>query len=208
MTKVKKNLLSVCTIFIFSVLAIGSAVNKIHMGAFNTSKSTEKETDNRDYLLKNDGTKIYGNKVTWKSGLLTKDQISIDDQKFKIPDIMGYKSEGLYYGRLGKEYIQRIIHGKLNVYIQYTEVTSNSVSTSGSVRSRSYTRTDHYAQRGPDGEMIGIPGQKEIGKLVKDCPLAFEMIDISNSKVRKAIKKDRNFLNSIFEIYNNDCKPL
>jgi hypothetical protein len=56
--------------------------------------------------------------------------------------------------------------------------------------------------------MIAFGDQNSIKKLVRDCPLSVEMIDLSNSKIRKAVKKDRNYLNNIFEVYNNDCKPV
>ena len=206
MTKVKKNFFSFITIIIFLTLAVSSAVNRIHFGAFNTSNTTVKGEDNRNYLQKNDGIKIYGQTVTWKSGLILKDQITIDDQKFKIAEIRGYKSNGIYYGRLGKEYIKRFIQGKINVYIRYSEVTTTSTDRNGNMRMRTYTRTDHYAQKGTDGEMINIPDQYVIAKLVKDCPLAYNMINVSDSKIRAAIKQNGNFLNRIFEIYNNDCK--
>jgi hypothetical protein len=51
-------------------------------------------------------------------------------------------------------------------------------------------------------------GQKDIVKAVADCPLAVEMADLKGSKIRKAIRKNPQYLNSIFETYNNDCKPL
>lgn len=206
MTKTKRNFLSLITVIIFLTLAVGSAVNRIHFGAFNTGNATVKGEDSRNYLLKNDGTKIYGEKVTWKSGIILKDQISIDDQTFKISEIKGYKSSNIYYGRLRNEYIKRIIQGKLNVYIRYSEVTSTSTDRNGSMRVRTYTRTDHFAQKGTDGEMINIPDQHVIAKLVKDCPLAYNMINISDSKIRAELKKNGNFLNRIFDIYNNGCK--
>ena len=60
---------------------------------------------------------------------------------------------------------------------------------------------------GDDGQMVNIAGQKDIKEMVKDCPLAVEMADLSNSKMRKAIKNDPNYLNSIFDVYNKGCKP-
>lgn len=206
MTKTKRNFLSVITVIIFLTLAVGSAVNRIHFGAFNTGNATVKGEDSRNYLLKNDGTKIYGETVTWKSGIVLKNQISIDSQRFKISEIKGYKSSNIYYGRFRNEYIKRIIQGKLNVYIRYSEVTTTSMDRNGGMRMRTYTRTDHYAQKGTDGEMINIPDQYVIANLVKDCPLAYNMINISDSKIRAELKKNGNFLNRIFEIYNNGCK--
>jgi hypothetical protein len=204
----KKKLLSVCTLVVFISLALGSAVNKIHMGAFNAGNKVEDKTDKRNYLEKNDGTRIYGEKVKWQSGLLAKDKISIDKQDFKISDIRGYRYNDLFYGRLKNEYIKRIVHGKLNVYIKYTNVSSTTTDRGGFTRTRSYVRTDHYTQKGDDGIMTAMAGQKDIKKAVSDCPQAVSMIDLSNRQIRKAIKKDPNYLNSVFDVYNNDCRPV
>ena len=158
-------------------------------------------------MLKTDGTKVYGEKITWKSGMLVKDQIKIDDQKFAMDEIKGYMQKNIFYGKKGNEFIKRIVHGKINVYVQFTQVTSTNTTASGAMSTRSYTRTDHYAQMGDDGQMVNIAGQKDIKEMVKDCPLAVEMADLSNSKMRKAIKNDPNYLNSIFDVYNKGCKP-
>jgi hypothetical protein len=206
MRSINRNLLSFGVIILFAIFAVASKANKIHYGAFNYSNKVEDRTETQNYLLQNDGTKIYGNSISWKSGLVVKDQIKIDDQKFKISEIIGYRKGDTYYGRLGKEYIQRIVHGKVNVYVQFTQATSTSTDRNGFSHTRSYTRTDQYAQRGETGPMMGLAGQKEIKEVVSDCPAAYALADLSNKGMRKAIKADHNYLNKIFDVYNNDCK--
>ena len=202
----RKNFLSVIVVAFFVVVALASAVNNIHYNAFNYTNKIEDASPQGNYLLKTDGTKVYGDKIKWKSGLLVKDQIEIDGQKFGPNEVSGYYKEGTFYGRNGGDYIQRIVHGKVNVYVKFTEVTTTSTSSSGYMNTHSYTRTDHYAQRGDNGPMIALAGQSDIKQVVSDCPAAVEMADISNSAMRKAIKKDKNYLNSIFDTYNNNCK--
>jgi hypothetical protein len=204
----QKQLLSFGVLIVFVLLAWGSAVNKIHYGAFNYNNKVEDKVEKRNYLVKNDGTKIYGEKISWKSGLLAKDQIQVDDQKFRITEIRGYRQGETYFDRLGNEYIKRIVRGKVNVYVKFTEVASTTTDRNGFTRTRYHTRTDQYAQRGEDGPMKAFGGQDDIKEIVSDCPLSVQMIDMSNSKIRKAIKKDPNYLNSVFETYNNDCKPV
>ena len=92
MLSTKKNLFSFCAVIAFVILALASKVNQIHYGAFNYSNRVEDRTENKNYLVKNDGTKIYGESISWKTGLLVKDQIKIDDQKFKISEILGYRN--------------------------------------------------------------------------------------------------------------------
>jgi hypothetical protein len=200
--------LSFIVLLVFIALAIGSKVNKIHMNAFNYYSSKEAKSESGVYLIKNNGEKVVGEKVSWKTGLLVKDQIKIDDQKFKISEIKGYRSGNIYYGRYKAEYIKRIVHGnRINVYVMFTDVTTTSTTPgTGFTRTRTYTRTDHFSQKGETGEMVAFGGQGDIKKLLADCPLSVQMAELSNKKMRKEIKVNPNYLNSIFEVYNNDCK--
>lgn len=206
--KNKKHLLSFCCLVIFAFFALASRVNKIHLGAFNYSNRVEDPADTRNFIQMNDGSKIYGEKISWKSGLLVKDQIKIDDQKFKLSEVKGYQQNRIYYGRLKNDYIQRIVHGKINVYVQFTQVTSTSTDHSGFSHTSTYTRTDHYSQRGENGPLVAFGSQKDIKELVAGCPISEEMAEKSNHQIRKAVRNNRNYLNDIFEIYNNGCKPL
>jgi hypothetical protein len=183
-------------------------VNRIHFGAFNYNNRVEDPTDTRNFLQMNDGSKIYGEKINWKSGLFSKDQIKIDDQKYKISEVRGYQRDRVFYGRLKNDYIQRIVHGKINVYVQFTQVTETTTDHSGFSHTSTYTRTDQYSQIGDDGPMVVFGSKKDIKALVAGCPIAEEMTDKSDHQIRKAIRNDRNYLNDIFEIYNNGCQPL
>ncbi|MFL5740095.1 MAG: hypothetical protein ACJ75B_07750 [Flavisolibacter sp.] len=204
-----RNLLSALALVLFICIAAASGVNKIHYGAFNYYKNYEEKVQG-SYLVKNDGTRIYGKHVSWKSGLLTKNKIEIDDQVFKIPEIVGYYQEGKYYGRLGNsDYILRIVHGKkVNVYVEFTQVTQTSTYQGGMTSTHSYTRTDHFAQKGETGPLVSIGGQKAIKEFLSDCPLSVQMIELSGHKIRRAIKDNPNYMNEIFEVYNNDCRPV
>ena len=208
MKKTTKNLLSGTCLIVFSLFALSSAVNKIHYGAFNYGNRVEDPSDTKNFLVMNDGTKVYGEKISWKTGLIVKDQIKIDDQKFKISEVRGYQTSQTYYGRLKHTYIRRIVHGKINVYVEFTDVTTTTTDHSGFTHTSHYTRTDQYAQKGEDGPMVALAGQTEIKDLVASCPLAFEMADKSNRDIRRSIKKNRDYLNNIFDVYNSGCKPL
>lgn len=198
-----RNLLSLTAVVVFYLAAVGSSqINKIHCGAFNTGNKVEDASVKGDFLVKDDGTLISGDAIRWKSGLLSKNEISIDNNKFKINEIRGYRYNGIYYGRIRSSYIKRIVHGKINVYQdQYWSTETNS-----SGRMRQVLHCQHYVQQGENGEIVPLANQKDILKFVKDCPEAAAMINVSSKKIRKSIRHDRNFLNSIFDIYNNDCK--
>jgi hypothetical protein len=208
MKSTTKHLLSGCVLIVFALFALSSRVNRIHLGAFSYSNRVEDSSDTRNYLMLNDGTKIYGGKVGWKSGMLVKDQIKIDDQKYKISEVKGYQDKQVFYVRLKNIYIQRIVHGKINVYVDFTNVTTTSVGPNGFIQTHTYVRTDHYSQQGEDGPLVVFANQTDIENLVSGCPLSVEMVHKSDRQLRKAIRHDRNYMNNIFNVYNNGCKPV
>ncbi|NOS94005.1 MAG: hypothetical protein HOP30_18965 [Cyclobacteriaceae bacterium] len=195
----QKHLLSIAVIVTFFFIASSSTVNKIHTGAFNYYNSVE-EKDAKNHIVLNDGEQVYGDRIDWKTGLFVKDQIKVDNHKFAIKDVRGYLENGVYYGRLKDEYIQRIVHGpKINVYVRIVEVVSQTPGTKFTTRSK---QAYHYAQKGEDGPMIAFGSQKKIRELVAGCPEAVKMATKSGREMRRAIRKNRNYLNSIFDTYN------
>lgn len=199
----KKQILSFLTLGIFLLLAAGSAVNK--MSNFSFGPTPREEDVSQFYVELMDGTKIEADEMKINSGLFSKKEFKVDGETFPIKQVRGYMSKGIYYGRTGNMFVKRIVHGKINVYEHiYTSTSYNNQTGMGS--SRQATR--YYYQKGNTGELISMGGQKDIVRAVADCPLAVEMADLKSSKIRKAIRKNPLYLNSIFETYNNDCKPL
>ena len=203
---IQKNLASLCCVCVFVILAIGSS--PIAALNFNRETKVEEKSTKGNYLVKDDGTLIFGKEIKWKSGVLTKDQIRIDDQKFEISEIRGYREGDVYYGRMGIQYIRRIVHGKINVYFNISEHSTPSTDRNGNTRWRTTYRTDHYTQKGETGPLKLISHQNDIKDLLKDCPLSVQMVDMKPSKLRKEIKKDMDYLNKVFEVYNNNCRPV
>jgi len=207
MKKRNQQLMSLAVMALFMLLAAGSAkINKIHCGAFNYYDKSE-EASGRGYVLLRDGKKVYGDEISWKSGLVVKDQIKVDGEKFRIKDTRGYFYNGQYYGQVGANYAKRIISGKLNVYYTEEMVTVSSTnSRTGVTTFRERPSCFHYVQVGEDGDLVPLAGQKDIIRFVKDCPKAVALIDLKNGQIRKALRRNRNYLNDIFHIYNGGCR--
>jgi len=187
------NLISFVALIIFLFIGIASiGINKLRCDGFDTM-ATRKEANKGNYIVKNDGTRIYGNKISWSYGVLSSHNITIDNEKYKITEIKGYRLDGVYFGRYHAGYVKRIIEGKLNVYYQM-EITDKT------------THCYYYAQRGEDGEFTQIASLDDIKQLVKDCPKSYEIINKSNKQIRKSIQSDPFYLSEIFEAYNNDCQ--
>jgi hypothetical protein len=119
----QKHFLSLAILVLFFFIAGSSTVNKIHYGAFNYYNRVE-ETNEGNYIVLNNGTKVKGDNIEFKAGLFTKDQVKIDDQKFPVKDVKGYRMGGVYYRKHKNVFIQRIVYGpKINIYVMLLEVT-------------------------------------------------------------------------------------
>lgn len=205
MSSGKRQFFSFLTIVVFMLMAIASKVGDVQKSMF--SYGTHEETVGKgNYIEKNDGTKIYGNNISWKSGAAVKDVITLDDTKYKIEDIKGFLRGGDYMIRFGNEYIQRVVRGKINVYAQIEEVVVISNNGRGGTTTNHATKTNYYYQMGDDGELKKFDGKNDIARIVHDCPTALAMADISNKQFEKEIENDPSYANRIFDIYNNGCK--
>jgi hypothetical protein len=204
MTESKRYLRVILAIPVFLTFTVACTVNKIHLGAFNKYVHVENNPDRQNYLLKNDGSKVYGTEVTYKFGALAKHEIKIDDQKFKIPEVKAFMYDGVFYARMGSDYMRRIVHGKINIYL--LEKHQDSRMPNGEIKADSSGY--HYIQRGDDGNLTPLANQKDLKNAVSGCQKAVEMVDISYAKLTKAVRANPNYLNEAFELYNNDCKPL
>ncbi|MBC7848464.1 MAG: hypothetical protein H7Y31_01950 [Chitinophagaceae bacterium] len=200
-----KSRLSIFCFLLFIGLSCSAQlkVNQLHYGAFNYKNKVEGDVSKGNFVEMNDGKKIYGDKVGWKDGMFSKAEVILDAEKFKFLDVKGYQKDGIYFIRYEKIFIRRLVRGKLNVYIQFVE----SMDMSGG-RTTSYTRTNHYIQKGDGAPITILAGPKEIKEHVADCPISMDMISLKTSEFRKALRQNPNYMNEIFDVYNNDCKAV
>lgn len=205
MTNTFRNLHSVMAFALFILLALGSKVNKLHIGSFKYDNIVEDMSDTSNYILLNDGTKDFGKVVELKSPSFAARTIFNDGKAYSVDKVKGYRQNNVFYGKQGKaDFPKRIVRGKINVYVLFTR----SSTTGANGRDMWYTRTTMYSQIGDNGPMKLFTGQKDMKELLAGCPTAVAMVDIGDKKLIKAIKSNANYLNEAFEIYNNDCKPI
>ena len=175
------------------------AINKLYCGAFNTMAKAGDTTDNANYIIKEDGTKIYGKEIYYQYGLALRELVIIDGQRFKTSEVRAYQQDGDYYIRTGNRFSKRFVSGKLNVYLRdYTVYKLDSRTGVGHHEGR----CAHYVQEGDSGKLVLITSWKQIKPFVADCPKSLKVISQKPSKIRKAIRKDPDYLNRVFENYN------
>jgi hypothetical protein len=197
----RKQWLSFFTILLFAFLAVSSkGRNKLGMYGFNTQKPVEEASPKGDYVEEKDGTKHYGDNVRIQSGLLLKDLVKIGDAKIKTADVYGFRSGDRFYIATPEGFGQRVVRGTINVY----QVEKQSTyGTSGNKVSVTYS---YYAENRGDAKLTELRSGEDIRKLVADCPAALALASVKDKELRRGARKDRNYLNNIFEVYNRGCK--
>lgn len=188
------------------LLASCGSINKIHCGAFAELPRGE-DNENRNYVELATGEKVYGNKITYTSGFLSKNQVKVDDNKYPNKEVNGFYHDGKYTLVYKGNSFDRIVHGKLNVYYTSNWVTDTHTSMNTNVTTTSTRMVcAFFVQVGDRGPLKQIGGQKDIKEFVKDCPKAWDMANKSNKEIRRAIRADHFYLNEIFITYNDGCK--
>ncbi len=199
MKSIKKNLLSVAIIGFFIFMALASSKGKFPHGTFNGSQPRgEIISDTLGCLVLNNGDRVYGSKIRQQSGAVIKDQIQIDGKKFPMREVKGYYLNGMYHGRYKSTYPRRVLHGKLNLYYAQDWHSGTSSTISEYV----------YWQKGEDGGFNILRNWKDVREAVKDCPLAYSLANAKKGLLKRELKRDREYIWRIFEIYNNNCKDL
>ena len=190
------SVIAMLTITVLIISSCGS--NKFNCYSFNTGfVKVDNPAYKDDFLEKNDGTHIsVKGDLSWKSGLLYKDELMVNNVKYKIADIKGYQENGTYFLRRKKEYVGRMLHGRINLY--YSKAT---------VYDRATYREEcsFYSQIGDDGPLKQFYTYDAVRAMVKDCPAAYEMMHYHNRQISRLIYKDMSYLQKVVDTYNH-CK--
>lgn len=200
--KTNRHLLSLAILGIFFLLATASKVNKMAGKSF--SDNLQPEGTGENYVELKDGTIIKRKTLDAQGGVFSKGYFIVDGQKYPMNEVKGYTYRQAYYLVKGGYRYKRVVHGRINVYEKSVAVTDRDAS--GYMTSS--VQTKYYYQHGDNGELKGMANQREIKQAVADCPLSVQMASKSNGQMRKAIRRNRSYLNEIFETYNNNCQPL
>jgi hypothetical protein len=54
-----------------------------------------------------------------------------------------------------------------------------------------------------DNNLIRLDTHEKLQRLVKDCPKAFEKVNMKSKKLSKLMRKNPNYLNDVIILYNN-----
>ena len=200
----KQNLFSLtaCIFFIYLAFACKSS-NKLWCGSMITNVEADSEPEN--FVIFNDGTKITGENISYQTGAFVSDQIKVNNEKYPIADTRGFKANGIFYGRVGNNYAKRIIAGKINIYYREKTVVSTTTDASGRTKTRTSLDCLYYYQVGDTGILEEFYKYNTIRELIQGCTKAAAMMDKSDNEIKKILKDDSGYLNSVFETYNS-CK--
>lgn len=221
MNQKRKHVLSFLTVLFFGWMAISSASVLPFMVYFDASQQElvdDSIADFSKYLLKNDGTKIYGKYIKWEDDYRDKDEIFIDEKAYPISEILAFRlSPEKFYWKDGSNFYKKIIDGKISIYYamvnqSYTTATTTTSTplsngrtlerTSGG-QTRTYSVPIYYYKWQDDKNMVRLDSHEKLKEIVKDCPKAFEKVNMKSKKLSKLMRQNNNYLNEVITLYNN-----
>lgn len=148
--------------------------------------------DTRQYVMMNDSSIVYGEKVVgWGDGLLNKRVVRLDGKSIPASEVLGFQTKGGYWTKLEYNAIaKRLITGRISVYRQVIDVPG------GARRSMIF-----FQKAG--GPVREISGMGELKQMLSDCPKAYNMINIPEEEYKKMFKKQPYYTQTVIETYNN-----
>jgi len=206
----KKNVLSLLIVCGFILTALGSKVvglklNTFHI-VFNPRDFDNETSEKGNYIILNGGSFVYGEKITYSTGIIGKGNVKVDGQKYEYPDVVAMFVGNTYFRKIGKEFANRVMHGRINIYLLTETRTQTTRSVSGAMETRTTSVNRYFAQKGETGSIVPIMSSEDLRALVADCPKSREMVQLTDKQLRKAVRKNRSYLNDLIRTYNNDCK--
>ncbi|MCR6720226.1 MAG: hypothetical protein NVV59_07955 [Chitinophagaceae bacterium] len=200
----KRHLLSFLMVIAFLIIATASSVQKNETSRFVMGKGKKESGPDRIELY--DGRVIEMNELTFSGKLFGKTYVETNEGRIPWKEVRAFKRDGIYYLHYGGMELKRIIHGRINVYAEdyVRESTEYNTRTQQSVQRRHYLIRYHYQRDG--GPVILLVDQSGIEKAVAGCKPALDMVNVPFKTFRKSVRKNRNYINQVFERFNSECK--
>jgi hypothetical protein len=201
---------SLLTLTVFIYLAFASSASKLHFQEnYISVKPGSIENFDNNFVVMKKGDTLFGEKIR-EAGFFTP-KLKIDEDKVKLKNVQAYY-DGSYFYFNHKKYgfIKRVVVGeKCNVYSKTFLETSTETSTSptGQTRTRNRTRMreNFYISQDNEEKLVQLTTLKQLKEIMNDCPDVANQLPNKFKYLRKAMKKDKQFLVRIFDEYNH-CK--
>jgi hypothetical protein len=155
---------------------------------FNYYKAPAK-TDEPNYVLMKDSSRVYGGTKLKAS----KKYVYVDDKKIPSADVLGFQNKVGFWTKVEENkwtiyWALRLVHGKISVY-SHSEPPPNGWAA-------------FYYQKDNGPVELSSGRWDQFKEMVRECPKAYDMANISDDECKKALKKDLYFTQSIVETYN------
>ena len=145
--------------------------------------------EKRQYVVMKDSSIVYGEKVSgWAAGAIGKRVAHIDGRQIPVSEVLGFQNKEGYWAKLEYNAVaKRLIIGRISVYrSQYDPQRPGLV----------------FFQK-ENGPLKQLSSREELKQMLRDCQQAYDMLNISADDYLKIVKKQRYYLNTVIETYNN-----
>lgn len=179
------------TLGIFSFVIIVSSVFLFSCGTmqrFHQDTLAARDTSNKSFVVKNDGTVIKADEARLRMPLFGKSTVILDgDQKIPAKEIIAYQNNTAYYRKVDGQFAPRIKKGLINMYLTeqtYQEYDATPMGPGSTGRWRTRTRIVYYLQKGDNAATETFsPGVTR--KYVQDYAPAMEFMNVYDANKQK-----------------------
>ena len=185
-------------------LAILPVVSCVTSRTYSAEETKMRIQPDRYFVIKTDGTKIVGKKLSMPSGFhLTKEWVELDGQKYRSDSLQNYQDAHAFYAKFGGTWVRQLKRGKINLFYYETATPMMKMNPTAPTQ---YEYHQHFVFQKGDGplqegsiEAISEalsenreakakfdaqfhPGQKFLPKeLDKHPTVVFDVIDMYNN---------------------------
>ena len=147
--------------------------------------------DKRSYVVMKDSSIVYGQKVRgWGDALLNKRVAHIDGKPIPASEVLGFQNEAGYFAHVENDALaKRYVTGRISVYKRFVDGANGT----------NYAITYFQKEGGP----VKGATLDELIQMLKDCPKAYDMINIPREEYLKIVKKQPYYTQTVIETYNN-----
>lgn len=189
---------SYCFLLVLICFCSCSTVSTLQ--GFRGNSYTAAEQNNVEFVELNDGTIISGHIVKENlSAKRTKGTLVIDDKTYLHKEVAAFQAQNMYYRKNeSKEFAQRILKGKINVY----QTFYSGMISDAQGRTKPYNYSMYFIQKGNAAPM------KEYNMKVLESSVSDNAAAVSALEEYKKLsgKKKRNegsvYLDDIIKTYN------
>jgi hypothetical protein len=189
----------------FSLLVVASSVvSCVTAKTYTDEEKKMRIPTDQVFVIKTDGTKIVGKKLSMPSGFhLAQEWVDLDRQKYRFDSLQNYQDRHAFFAKFGNRWVRQLKRGKISLF--WYETATQTMRTSPSAPTQ-YEYHQHFVFQKGDGQLQEL-SKEAISELLSDNREAQAKFDAQFKPGQKFLPKQLDnhpkVLFEVIDMYNN-----